>query len=260
MPRPPVLFVSHGSPMLAVEDSPASRYLRGLAATVPRPRTILVLSAHWGSQRPLVGTAAAFETIHDFGGFPDALYRMRYPARGDAAVAARALELLAAAGLDPAPDPVRGLDHGAWVPLILAWPQADVPVVPLSIQPRRDAAHHIAVGRALRPLRDDGVLVLASGAATHNLGALDPRARTAPAWVADFAAWLAGALAARDDAALRDWTRAPSARANHPTPEHLLPLFAAVGAADDGEPGRRDHTSLEYGALAMDCYRFDAAA
>lgn len=256
----PAIFVSHGSPMIALLDTPARRFLAGLGAALPRPRAILVASAHWETEdAPALSLAGRPETIHDFRGFPPDLYALRYPAPGAPEVARRAADLLEGAGFAPRLDPARGLDHGVWVPLLLGWPAADVPVVSLSVQPRRDAAHHLALGRALAPLRAEGVLVIGSGSFTHNLYEMDrrPDAPAAP-WALAFADAAAAALERGDTAALLDWRSLPEGPRNHPTPEHLLPLFVAMGAGGGGDGGRATalHRSTELGALAMDAWRF----
>ncbi len=259
--RLPTLFVSHGSPMLILEELPARGFLAGLGARLPRPRAILAVSAHWESATPILSLAERPETIHDFFGFPDALFAQRYPAPGAPETARRARDLLAEAGFAPATE-LRGLDHGAWVPLKLAWPEAAIPVAQLSIQPAAGPDHHLALGRALRPLRDDGVLILASGALTHNLGQWRRHrgADRAPAWVAAFADWMAARLAAGDLDALLDYrARAPHAADNHPSEEHLLPLYVALGAAAStaGAPAAEAlHRSYADGVLAMDTYAF----
>ena len=254
----PSLFLSHGSPGLILEDCPARRLLAALGALLPRPRAILVVSAHWETAEPRLTAATAPATIHDFFGFPAPLYAIRYGAPGDPALAGRAAELLRAAGLPAALDADRGLDHGAWAPLHLAWPAAEVPVVQLSLQSDRPAGHHLAVGAALRPLREEGVLIVGSGTATHNLRAfrrhrLELATPPLP-WAAAFADWLAARVLADDREALLDWDLAPEARENHPTPEHLLPFFVALGAASPDTAGRALHRSWTYGVLAMDSY------
>ncbi|MEO3433775.1 class III extradiol ring-cleavage dioxygenase [Inquilinus sp. CAU 1745] len=257
--RLPSLFVSHGAPTLAIDDSPARHYLERLGPALGKPSAIIVVSAHWETAVPTVGPAAEFTTIHDFSGFPRALYEVDYPAKGDPALAGRVAELLRRAGISVEEDARRGLDHGAWVPLTLMYPDADVPVVPLSIQPGRDPAHHEAIGRALAPLREEGVLILASGSATHNLMEFRGQSATAepPEWVVSFADWLHHAVEEGRSEDLLDYrARAPHAVRNHPTDEHLLPLFAALGAAE-GQPGHRLHGSHRYGILAMDVYGFD---
>jgi 4,5-DOPA dioxygenase extradiol len=254
----PALFVSHGSPMLALQDSPARRFLEGLGASLPRPKAILAVSAHWETAGgPAVSLAAQPETIHDFGGFPRALFEMRYPAPGAPDVAERAAALLEAASIPVGRSSTRGLDHGAWVPLRLMYPDASIPVTQLSIVRGATPAQHERIGRALAPLREEGVLILASGSLTHNLYEFrgQPVDAPAPQWVSEFGAWIKSRLDADDRAALLDYRQAaPFARENHPTDEHLLPLFVALGA---GGHASRLHTSFEHGVLAMDAYAFD---
>lgn len=257
--RLPAVFISHGSPMLTLEPQrPAHQFLRSAAMLWPKPQTILAISAHWETEWPEVGATAQPETIHDFYGFPPALYRMHYDAPGAPQLAARIRGLLEDAGFRAALDPQRGLDHGAWSPLTLIYPDADIPVLQLSIQPHRDPAHHLALGRALAPLRDEGVLIMATGSMTHNLRMLDRSDSHPPAdWAAAFADWMAQKLEQRDDTALLDYRRqAPFAAQNHPTDEHLLPLYVALGAATPGAPVQRVHASFAHGALAMDSYSF----
>ena len=256
----PALFVSHGAPTLPLEDSPARHFLEKLGGEVPRPRAILAVSAHWETARPAASVAARPGTMHDFHGFPDALYRLRYPAPGAPDVARRAAELIEPLGLEVDLDPARGLDHGAWTPLILMYPDANIPVTQLSVQPHEGPAHHWRIGEALRPLRDEGVLLLATGSATHNLREFRMNAREGEAqpWALEFGEWLARALAERRDEDLKSYReRAPQAVRNHPTDEHLLPLFVAAGAATPDEPARRIHSSYAYGVIGMDAYRFD---
>lgn len=267
MRRLPSLFVSHGSPMMALEPSPARSFLAGLGADLPRPRAVLVVSAHHDAAfeggRTTVTASPAPPTIHDFGGFPDELFAMRYPAPGDPALAERVVALMAGHGLTVAADPERGLDHGAWVPLSLIYPAADIPVVQLSIASYAAPEWHYALGQALAPLRDEGVLIVGSGSITHNLrayaAARPPIDAPAPAWVRDFTGWIADRLAAGAiDDVLAAVERAPHGRDNHPTPDHILPLFVAMGAgAEDGTlKAKRLHDSVTYAVLAMDAYAF----
>ena len=259
------LFVSHGAPDLILHDNPTRDFLASVAATMPRPKAIVSVSAHFATVRPAVVVDAAPEMIYDFGGFDPALYRMVYPAPGEPALARRIGESLVAAGHDTLLVEGRGYDHGTWVPLKLMYPDADVPVVQLAVQPRRDPAHHFAVGRALAPLVDEGVLILGSGSLTHNLHEAFAAGRSSrtrrvppPAWVSDFADWIAEKVAANDVEALLDYrARAPYAVRNHPTDEHLLPLFVALGAGG-AAGGLRIHDSYDFGVLAMDAYRFSA--
>ena len=258
--RFPTLFLSHGSPMLAVQDSSAGRFLDGLGSELPRPAAVVVASAHFMAPHPSVGAAAQPETVHDFGGFPQPLYEIHYPAPGSVELAAGIAGRMAAAGFQPHQRPSHGLDHGVWVPLRRMYPRADIPVVPISVNPQADARHHYEVGRALAPLREQGVLVLGSGGFVHNLGDLDWQHPEAPmpAWAREFAEWMRGRLEAYDLPALLDWEQqAPNARRAHPTVEHLMPLFVALGAAGESPATRTLHRSHEFGSLALDAFAFD---
>ncbi|HEY1044279.1 MAG TPA: class III extradiol ring-cleavage dioxygenase, partial [Telluria sp.] len=231
----PSLFISHGAPTLAISDSPARHFLAQLGARLPRPAAILVASAHWETMGgPAVSLAERPDTIHDFGGFPRELYEMRYAAPGAPDVARAAALLLEQAGIPAGRDPSRGLDHGAWVPLTLMYPQADIPVAQVSVVHDATPADHERIGRALAPLREQGVLIIGSGSLTHNLYEFrgQPIDSPAPAWVREFAEWMKHALERGDSEALRNYrTQAPHSVKNHPTQEHLLPLYVALGAA-----------------------------
>lgn len=258
----PSLYISHGSPMTALQPGLTGIRLTELAAALPRPRAIVVASAHYLARQPLVGGAAQPPTVHDFGGFPRALYELHYPAPGNPGLAARIAERLDQAGLAARIDPQRGLDHGIWVPLRLMYPEADIPVVPLSIQPLLGPAHQYAVGRALAGLRDEGVLLIGSGSITHNLHDFragydaDHEAH----YVRPFIEWVEQRLAQGDTDALLDYRRqAPFAERAHPTDEHLLPLFVALGAAGERARAQRLDAGVDLGFLAMDIYRFDTA-
>ena len=262
MSRQPVLFVSHGAPDVLLNPGATVRAWEQLGAGLPRPRAILVISAHWAAKEPTVSTVGTPETIHDFGGFPAALYGMNYPAPGAPALAARVRELLAVSGLPNTEVPDRGLDHGAWIPLKAMYPAADLPVVQLALQPFAGPDWHRRIGTALRPLRDEGVLILASGAVTHNFGWLTwgQNGKPLPEAVA-FADWIGDALARDDRAALLDYRRqAPHGAAAHPSEEHLLPLFVALGAANPGEKPLRLEPEYTYGGLAMDAYLWQDAS
>lgn len=253
----PSLFISHGAPTLIMEEVPARDFLGRLGGDLPRPAAILVVSAHWESDAPLASISAAPATIHDFHGFPAPLYRLRYAAPGAPDLAREVVERLTASGLDARADGERGLDHGAWVPLKLMYPDAGIPVAQLSIQPRRGPDHHWALGEALRPLRDKGVLVLGSGAAVHNLRELSwGHHEPVPAWARAFDDWLAASVEAGDRVALCGYAAiAPQARRAHPRDEHYLPLLVAAGAAG-GETGRRVHASFTHGCLSMAAFAF----
>lgn len=256
----PALFLSHGAPTLALEPGPTRGFLADLGAALPRPRAILVVSAHWETVAPAVNTAAQPETIHDFYGFPKALYEMRYPAPGAPELAQRVRGLLLEAGIPATGVPDRGLDHGAWVPLLLMYPAADIPVMQLAVQTKLGPAHHLRLGEALRPLRDEGVLIIGSGSATHNLGEFGSHRYDSPPpdWVSAFNDWLTETIAAGRTAELLDYRRlAPQAARNHPTEEHLLPLFAAYGAGMPGVQPQHIHSGYTYGVIGMDAWRFD---
>lgn len=256
----PTIFVSHGSPMLALQDSPARRFLQGLGKSLPRPTAIALVSAHWETDGgPAVSLATHPETIHDFGGFPQALFELRYPAPGAPATAERAAALFEAAGIAVGRSATRGLDHGAWVPMYLMYPQADVPVMQISILHGAGPAQHQQLGTALQQLRQEGVLVLASGSLSHNLYEIRGQTVSAvpPPWVTTFEAWMREKLIDNDQQALLNYRHlAPMAEKNHPTEEHLLPLFVAMGAAGPGAKAALLHSSFEHGVLAMDAYAF----
>ncbi|HEY5337281.1 MAG TPA: class III extradiol ring-cleavage dioxygenase [Rhizomicrobium sp.] len=247
----PSLFVSHGAPTLPFDDVPARAFLKTLGEGLPRPKAIVIATAHWETAAPAVNRVPVNDTIHDFSGFPKSLYELRYPAPGDAELSDAVADLLKAHV-----DDRRGLDHGAWVPLMLMYPAHDISVVQIAVQPQMGVAHHIAMGRALAPLRDDGVLVVGSGSFVHNLRALDRRGFDAPEpdWSTQFSDWMNAALQTRDDDALIHYReRAPHAAMAHPHEEHLLPLFVAYGAGGEAE---RIHASATFGSLRMDAYSF----
>lgn len=264
----PALFVSHGSPDTVIADTEAAAWLRRMAADLPRPRAIVVASAHFEvSGGVAVSADPEPETIHDFGGFAPELYEMQYPAPGEPALARRIAGDLQAAGFPARAVDKRGFDHGVWVPLKLAYPDADIPVVSVSVDPRQGPEHHFRVGQALAGLGGEGVLVIGSGSFTHNLGEAFKALRTGrrsidvPGWVQDFTGWMNGRLAANDLDALLDYRRqAPFAVENHPTDEHLLPLYVAMGAAGEAASAQLVHDSAEFGVLAMTMWRFDPAA
>ncbi|MDX2212008.1 MAG: class III extradiol ring-cleavage dioxygenase [Oculatellaceae cyanobacterium bins.114] len=254
----PAIFISHGSPELLLQAVPAVDFLKQLGTQLGTPKAILVISAHWLTQAPTISSAQNVSTIHDFGGFSPVLYQMKYGAPGAPALAEQVSKALAPA-FKVVVDGDRGLDHGAWEPLMLMYPEATIPVTQLSIQPRLGTHHHLLLGQALTQLREEGVLILASGAATHNLrmfGAYDLH-DPPPDWVTAFDNWLAEAIARHDTEALVNYRQqAPYATQNHPTDEHLLPLFVALGAGGDNPQSTRLHSSFTYGILSMAAYAF----
>ncbi len=257
--RAPSSYVGHGSPMTALDREKGAPLVRWGEA-VARPDAILVVSAHYERAPVTIGATRTRPLVYDFRGFPRELYQVRYPAPGAPALAKDVAKRLAPLGT-VYEDPTRGLDHGAWVPLRWMAPQADVPVLLLSL-PSHDPKALWRIGRALRPLRDEGVWFLGSGNLTHNLRQIDPRP-DAPvvAWASEFDAWATEALRRRDVDALLDWERrAPAARTNHPTVEHLVPLLLAVAASFDDDVVRFPVTGFEHGSLSRRSVSFDAPA
>ncbi|KAH7404938.1 hypothetical protein KP509_15G050400 [Ceratopteris richardii] len=253
------VYISHGSPMLALDDCPARDFLMNWREVLPeKPKAVLAISAHWTTMEPSVSSSLYNSTIHDFYGFPPALYKLKYNAPGAPDLAKRVKMLLRTAGFHLIQeDSSRGLDHGAWVPLILMYPEVDIPVCQLSVQPYRDAQHHYDLGRALAPLREEGILIMASGSATHNLRTLDFGSNSPPSWAVAFDNWLNECLMnGRFDDVIQYEKKAPHATKAHPTPEHFLPLLVALGAAGDGAKARRIHTSWAGSTLSMASFVF----
>lgn len=258
----PTLFISHGAPNLVLRECPAREFLSRFGRKLGRPQAILIASAHFDMKMPSFSADETPGMLYDFNGFEDELYKQVYSAPGLPQLATIAANLVEQSGF-PAQEIVgRGFDHGVFVPLSLMYPEADIPVVQMAIQADQGAGHHIALGRALAPLRKHGVLIIGSGSLTHNLDEVydDGRDFDAPAldWVQDFDDWVllkaeAGAI---DDIA--DYRMlAPHALENHPTEEHFLPLAFAFGAAGEGAKGRRVHSSIQRGVMAMDAYVFE---
>jgi len=254
----PVLFLSHGSPMHALEPGAVREAWTRLARSLDRPRAILVVSAHWETHLPMLTGSAKPETIHDFYGFPRPLYEIAYPAPGAPEVASRALALLKDAGFTAAVDGRRGLDQGAWAPLLHMYPEADVPVLQVSVQTELGPRHHLALGAALAPLAREGVLIVGSGHLTHNLR--ERRNGPPAAYVREFQQWVKERIEAHELETLAEYrSRSPHGARAHPTEEHFLPLFVALGAAGPDCRARRVYDGIETGSLAMDAYRFDPA-
>jgi 4,5-DOPA dioxygenase extradiol len=253
--RMPVMFVSHGAPTLPFDDIPARAFLIELARKAPRPSAILVASAHWETDRPSLTASASPQTIHDFFGFPKSLYDLSYDAPGAPELAERAGMLLRQTGYDPVLDADRGRDHGVWVPMMLAYPLADVPVVQISLLRRQSTHAHVALGEALAPLRDEGVLIVGSGGAIHNLRQLEWTGGATPRWATDFQDWLDQQLAAGNvDALIAYRTMIDAAMMAHPSEDHFLPLLVALGAAKDKPCAAKLHGSFQYGSLSLAAY------
>ena len=269
MDRLPSLFVSHGAPSFAMEPGLAGPRLTALGRELPKPRAVLIVSPHWVTPRPLVGMVERPRTIHDFGGFDPALYEIDYPVAGHPQLARRTLDLLQEAGWSPRPDERRGLDHGAWVPMLYLYPAADVPVFQVSLPSRLDADSAWTFGQALAPLADDGVLIVGSGSLTHNLNEVRGGHRLhgqhgehgqEEAYVAEFAAWVREAVVAGDSMRLRQTLAlAPHAQRAHPTAEHFWPLLVAAGAAATSLPATVIDGGITHRVLAMDSFVFGRA-
>ena len=253
----PSLFVSHGAPTYAIEPGLAGEQLHALGLALGKPRGIVVVSPHWMTRGVAVTASARPPTIHDFGGFPDALYSLQYPAPGDGALAARAAQLLQGLGLPVRLDDTRGLDHGAWVPLLHMYPDADVPVVQVSLPHDSTAQTAFALGRALAPLAQEGVLVIGSGSLTHNLYEFRGGDVAAADYAVEFTHWIRAAVRRGDtDALLHALRDAPHARRAHPTSDHYLPLLVAAGAAAQATPATVLDGGIRHGMLAMESYLF----
>ena len=253
----PTVFISHGSPMHALQPGAAGEAWGALGRRVGRPRAIVIASAHWETNVPMLTGSTKPETIHDFYNFPEPLYRLRYPAPGAPDVAQRAQALLREGGIAAGVDGSRGLDHGAWAPLLYMYPDADVPVVQISVQPELGPRQHVELGRALRPLKDENILLIGSGHLTHNLRDWS-RGRGEPqAYAKEFQAWVFEKLNTKDLDSLVDYRSAsPHGVRAHPTDEHFLPFFFAVGAAAEDARPERVYDAIEAGVLAMDAYVF----
>ena len=264
MTQLPSLFISHGSPDTAICDTRAQAFLKAYAHRAPRPDAIVVVSAHFEAGGVAITGDEKPETIHDFRGFSPELYAIQYAAPGCPSLAERVACLMHGSGLAAGVVNNHGFDHGTWVPLCLMYPDADIPVVQVSVDPQAGPQHHRDLGRALAPLRAENILVIGSGSMTHNLrealAALRSGEREAaiPPWVSQFVGWMQDRIEASDEAALLAYRdRAPYAVENHPTDEHLMPLYSAIGAAGSGWRASKLHGSTEFGVLAMDAYAFN---
>ncbi|XP_073270325.1 4,5-DOPA dioxygenase extradiol-like [Primulina huaijiensis] len=256
-------YISHGSPTLSIDDSlPARGFLKSFQKKVfpVKPKAILIISGHWETADPAVNAVEGpSETIYDFYNFPKKMYQLKYPAPGAPKLASRVKELLSASGFKRVHvDKKRGLDHGAWVPLMLMYPEADIPVCQLSVQTEKDASHHFNMGKALAPLKDEGVLIIGSGAATHNLRAMNGQAgNSVTPWAYEFDNWIKEALYEGRYEDVNDYeAKAPYAKVAHPWPDHFYPLHVAMGAAGENTRGELIHTSWSAGTLSYSSYKF----
>ncbi|KAL4378869.1 hypothetical protein GQ457_02G018130 [Hibiscus cannabinus] len=261
-------YISHGSPTLSIDESlPARHFLQSWKDKVfpQKPKSILVISGHWDTSFPAVNIVPRHDTIYDFYGFPDPMYKLKYPAPGAPELGLRVKELLVASGFKRVDeDRERGLDHGAWVPLMLMYPEADIPVCQLSVQSERDGFYHYNLGKASAPLKDEGVLIIGSGSATHNLSSskrnLGGSGVVVP-WALEFDTWLKDALLqGRYEDVSHYEEKAPHAKMAHPWPDHLYPLHVAIGAAGENAKAKLIHHSWQLGSLSYASYQFTTAS
>jgi len=254
----PSFFIAHGAPSLAIEKHQYTEFLNGLAAQFPRPKAIVLFSAHWESTTQKVSGAASYETIYDFSGFPDELYQIEYPASGDKALAQEIQALLAKEGVPAQIDPVRGLDHGAWVVLHLTYPNADIPVIALSVNRYLSNEEQYQIGKALGSLREQDILIIGSGGTSHNLRRLEWGAKQVTGWAAEFEQWIEDKIMKWDTDSLFQYDKlAPYAREAVPTPEHFIPLLLAMGTGDAKKQATLMHRSFQLGSLSLVCWQFD---
>lgn len=251
----PSLFVPHGAPDLTISQHQAARFLKCLNTNLPRPAGIVIISAHWETRGLKMTTAPSLETIYDFGGFSPDLYELKYPAKTSPALISMVDNALKEGDIVVDFDTQRGLDHGAWVPLILAYPDADIPIVQLSLDRTSNSAALYELGQALALLRAQGILIIGSGGAVHNLRHVAPEGTTVPTWASGFDGWLDQTLANQDLESLLAYSTAPYFNKAHPTPEHFLPIIVAAGAGDGNTP-EKIHASYSYGSLSMSVWRF----
>lgn len=253
----PSVFVSHGAPTFALEPGLAGAQLRALGEALGKPQGIVIVSPHWMTRGVQVTATSAPQTVHDFGGFPEALYAVQYPAPGSPKLAARAAQLLESFGAPVSLHASRGLDHGAWVPLLHMYPDADIPVVQVSLPHGSTAQQAFALGRALAPLAHEGVLVIGSGSLTHNLYEFRSGEVQAADYAIEFSHWIRSAVTGNDsDSLLHALERAPHAQRAHPTSDHFLPLLVALGAAPDTSAVTVLDGGIRHGVLAMESYVF----
>lgn len=259
MSKAPVFFLSHGAPTFALEPGVLGVSLGALGRQLNEVEAVLVLSPHWQTPELRFMSTAAPATVHDFGGFPSALYELDYPASGHPQLAAETGRVLTAAGYQPVFDAQRGLDHGAWVPLLHLLPQAQLPVFQVSMPYALDTVGAYQLGEALAPLRESGVAIVGAGGMTHNLADFRPEGAKVADYAREFALWVRQSVSGRNARSLLDYRElAPHARRAHPTEEHFLPLLIALGAADD-EAAQLIDGGIRHGALSMDCYAWGLA-
>ncbi|NHN32156.1 DODA-type extradiol aromatic ring-opening family dioxygenase [Paenibacillus agricola] len=253
----PSYFIAHGAPSLALEQNDYTALLKDFAAGHPKPRAIVLFSAHWESNEQTISGAPQYETIYDFSGFQPELYEVKYPASGEPAIASEIQALFQQEKIPASIDAVRGLDHGAWVVLHLMYPAADIPVITLSVNRYLSNAEQYQIGKALASLREKNMLIIGSGGTVHNLRKLEWGATKTTMWAAEFDGWLEEKLNAWDTEALFQYEKlAPYAKEAVPTPEHFIPLLLAMGTGDGAKKASLVHRSYQYGNLSLSSWKF----
>jgi 4,5-DOPA dioxygenase extradiol len=253
----PSLFIAHGAPTLAMEDNNYTRFLKELGKSLPQPKAIVLFTAHWESQIPLISGVQQYEMIYDFYGFPEEMYRMVYPAKGDPDLARKIQEAFSQQGITSQIDINRGIDHGAWVVLQLLYPQADIPVVVLSVNPGLSPGEQYHLGKALSKLREEDILIIGSGGTVHNLRAVNWRSTGVDNWALQFEEWLKDHVEKWDLPSLYGYEKkAPFAAQAVPRNEHFIPLLLAMGAADSSRHATLLYREFQYGNLSLTCWKF----
>ncbi|WNS43136.1 class III extradiol ring-cleavage dioxygenase [Paenibacillus sp. MMS20-IR301] len=254
----PSYFFAHGAPSIVLEDNDYTKLLKEFKDHAPRPKAIVVFSAHWEEAVQSVGAAAEYETIYDFGGFQDELYQMTYPARSNREVVEQIQSLFDQQGIMNVTDERRGLDHGVWAVLKLLYPEADIPVIALSVDRDLPNEQQYQIGKALAKLREQDVLIIGSGGTVHNLRKLNWRSEAIDSWAEQFDSWVQDKLESWDTEALFKYReRAPRAAEAVPTSEHFIPLLLAMGAGDANRSAKLLHRSYQYGNLSLSCWQFN---
>ena len=256
----PSFFIAHGAPLIAVENNEYTQFINQLGQSLPRPKAIVLFSAHWESRSQKVSEVDTYDTIYDFGGFDPALYTIKYPAQGDQQISQEIKDLFTANGVPFEVESKRGLDHGAWVVLRLLYPEADIPVIAMSVNQQLTPAEQYKIGKSLSALREKDVLIIGSGGTVHNLRILDWADNgKIQQWALEFDDWLAHHLHNWDaDAVFKYETLAPNAEIAVPPygKEHFIPLLYAMGAADNSRQAKLLHRSYRYGTLSHSVWQF----
>ncbi|UOF89269.1 dioxygenase [Fodinisporobacter ferrooxydans] len=255
----PALFIAHGAPLLAIEDNNYTQFLSQLGEKLPRPRAVILFSAHWVAGKQRVSEVKEYDTIYDFGGFPDALYQIKYPAKGNHQIAQQIENFLTENGIPFEVETERGLDHGAWVVLRLLYPNVDIPVIAMSVNPRLSPEQQYKIGQSMEKMRADDVLIIASGGTVHNLRALEWQEKQINDWALEFDRWLEIHINQWNLDSLYQYNAlAPNASLAVPPygNEHFIPLFYAMGAADNQRAAKLLHRSYRYGSLSHSVWQF----